>query len=792
MATVSKINMTVTNLKIGVQSAESGILYAKWDAPHAWWASRYYFKYDVKWFYFTGTDTQFEGQTTSATGTRNDVYTYPSNATTVKVRVQPILTDKSNTNRKVYGEWSTDVSYAIADVPSAPSIPTVTIDGLKLTAELDNVDKWVTHVKFNIVKNDKSTVITTSRIGVSHSHVAYSYNVAAGGEYKVRCAGYNKKTGLSTPWSDYSTPVGTRPNAITKFDSLSSLAAGNGVYLDWNNVANAKTYEIQYTMLYGRFDSNTEEVKSMTVDATVVGHAEITGLEQGKRWYFRVRAINDYGESAWYPTAAQHKKGIGSIVLGTKPGAPTTWSSTTKATVGDPINLYWVHNTQDGSSQTYAQVELKYYSETGALINSTTKEVKNSTDPNKKDKTSVYSIDTGSSSLFAHGVVLKWRVKTRGITDKYGEWSTQRSIDIYAPPSLSFSLRDKNQSPIDTYLYSFPLYIKVDAGPDTQNAISCHISIVANNSYETLDAVGNTKVVNKGDLVYSKTYDITDNELLFYLSPESIDLENNANYTVNCTVAMDTGLSTSAQSEFTVAWTDMECFPYAEVDVDLSTCTAIITPKCMDMEGNELTNQKISVYRRNFDGTFTEIFSGMPSGANRSVTDPHPALDYARYRVIAVNNDTGAMNYSDIPPVDVQESSIIMQWDEAWSDFAVTDDPSVEPNYSGSMLKIPYNIDVSDSHDSDVELVKYIGREHPVSYYGTQRGETSTWNVSIPKDDVDTLYTIRRLAIWMGDVYVREPSGSGYWANVSISFNQRHCELTIPVTFNITRVEGGV
>ena len=44
----------------------------------------------------------------------------------------------------------------------------------------------------------------------------------------------------------------------------------------------------------------------------------------------------------------------------------------------------------------------------------------------------------------------------------------------------------------------------------------------------------------------------------------------------------------------------------------------------------------------------------------------------------------------------------------------------------------------------------------------------------------------------MGDVYVREPSGSGYWANVSVSFSQTHCETVIPVTLNITRVEGGI
>ena len=108
------------------------------------------------------------------------------------------------------------------------------------------------------------------------------------------------------------------------------------------------------------------------------------------------------------------------------------------------------------------------------------------------------------------------------------------------------------------------------------------------------------------------------------------------------------------------------------------------------------------------------------------------------------------------------------------------------------MLRLPYNIDISDNHNADVSLVEYIGRSHPVSYYGTQLGTSSTWNVDIDKADKETLYALRRLARWMGDVYVREPSGSGYWANITVSFNQKHKELTIPVTFEISRVEGGI
>ena len=108
------------------------------------------------------------------------------------------------------------------------------------------------------------------------------------------------------------------------------------------------------------------------------------------------------------------------------------------------------------------------------------------------------------------------------------------------------------------------------------------------------------------------------------------------------------------------------------------------------------------------------------------------------------------------------------------------------------MLKLPFNVDVMEDSNPDVTLTEYVGRSHPVSYYGTQLGSTATWNVDVDKKDTETLYGLRCLQRYMGDVYVREPSGSGYWANVVVSFSQKHCELTIPVSLNITRVEGGV
>ena len=260
---------------------------------------------------------------------------------------------------------------------------------------------------------------------------------------------------------------------------------------------------------------------------------------------------------------------------------------------------------------------------------------------------------------------------------------------------------------------------------------------------------------------------------------------------------MDSGLTAETSWDFVVGWDVTRYWPNAEISYDQNTFTTSIMPYCEDEYGSLVKDVTLSVYRREFDGSFTELIKNIPNTKTTFITDPHPALDFARYRIVTTSTTTSAVSYYDVPGFPVGEKSIIIQWDEDWTTFDTTseepnEDPIEQPSWSGSLLKLPYNIDVSNSNSPDVDRIEYIGRKHPVSYYGTHLGETATWNAVIEKSDKDTLYALRRLAIWMGDVYVREPSGSGYWANITVSFNQKHCDLTIPVTLNIKRVDGGM
>lgn len=811
-----------------LQAGTDRTLFATWSWDRANTES-----YQVWWEYDTGQGIWFVGNNSTVEhNIKQSTYSAPDNAVGVQFWVKPLSEKKTVNNSETSywtASWSTAKQYYFSqNPPVVPQDVTIEIEKYKLTATAKyKSDTSEAHgIQFQIVKNN-STVFNTGSASIRTGVASYSCNVDAGGEYKVRCRSYRGK--LYSDWTDYSSGVTTIPSAPGKITSIKATS-DTSIYLAWEKSTTAKTYDIEYTTEKDSYFDGSD--KTTTISNVEFNHYEKTGLESGQEYFFRVRAVNDKGASSWTD--------IRSIIIGKKPAAPTTWSSTTTVITGEPLNLYWVHNSEDGSSQTYAELELYIDGRKETYT------IENNRDEDEKDKTSVYSIDT---SKYNEGVKLQWRVRTAGITKQYGDWSIQRTVDVYAPPSLTFSITDANGILVET-LTSFPFYAKALAGPKTQVPTGYYLVITANKAYETTDGTGNIININKGEQIFSEYYDTSD-PLLVMLSANNVDLENNIDYTITCTVSMNSGLTVSQSANFTVAWTDDKYEPNAEISINKETLMAYIRPFCdyypyvyykvNNIDGvYEATNEMIapiegtsidgvltdtgevvysgtdqsetvyfcvrvsdvgvpvadvtlSVYRREFDGSFTELATGINNSSGTFITDPHPSLDYARYRIVATTISTGAVSYYDMPGYPIEEKAVIIQWNEEWSNFDVyNEDALQEQPWSGSMLKLPYNIDVSDSYDSDVSLVNYIGRKRPVSYYGTQLGETSNWKIDIDRTDIETLYALRRLAIWMGDVYVREPSGSGYWANISVSFSQTHCEVTIPVTLDITRVEGGV
>lgn len=817
---------SVKKLKIAYQKNSDTTIYATWS-----WTHKHTKEYSVEWQYTTGNGVWFTG--TTGTETRKmSTYSFPSNALKARIKVKPISTTykKKVTTKTKTGKKSTksvETHYWKADkktsksfnvskykFPAQPSAPTVKLDTFaSLTMEVEVSDDNTKKIEFDIWQFDATTIkmdgdtetisfkpygaykkqyVTVGSKKICNTNVI----IKTGASYRVRCRGINSN-GLDGDWSNWSELIEAPPEQVTNVKCEANST--DSVKLSWSPAPNGSTYYVEYTSQKDYFRSTPDQVSSKDNIDDI--YTYINGLDRSKRWYFRVKAVNKSGikSELW--------SSIVSTVIGTKPNSPSTWSSALKVMTGEEVILYWIHNTEDGSSQTYAEIEIQNGEDTKTIT------VKNDRSDDDKDKTSSYKLDT---SEYPTGAELTWRVRTRGVTDEYGEWSIQRTIHIYSQPSMTLSVTIPNSDDI-TELSSLPFYILCQNQSAGQKPIGYYITISPLSSYVTLANTGEEKIVNVGEIIYSKYVDDLQDienpdDYRLLISAGDIALEDDVTYKITANMSLDSGLQHSESIEIPVSIEDSGLIVDAEISIDTDAMAAFITPYCLvatDEEAQEVeqeddgdepeapsesdleTDVLLAVYRREFDGTFKMISSGISNQLSMTVTDPHPSLDYARYRIVATKVNTGRVSYYDVPGVPVGSTSIFIQWDEKWTSFNRNDgDGTDEPVVSGSIIELPYNVDVSESYDQDVALVEYIGRRSPVSYYGTQISEGGSWTVDIPKEDKDTIYALRRLGTYQGDVYVREPSGLGYWAQVTVSFSQKHKEVSIPVTLNVTRVEG--
>lgn len=756
--------------------------------------------YSIMWAYYTMQGMWFHS-TTATTYREQGAYdgsaTYqpPTEAIKFRCTVTPVAkTHKVNDQDVAYWMGTPvvkeyDTQGENLYTPDAPSAPTVTIDkNLTLTAQVafgdfqDSRSEWIEFEVYNGLK-----LYRTGRVEVKNALATFTCTVAAGGNYRVRCRawswGWNGIAQFSSEWSGYSGEVKSLPSAPAGIEVIRALS-GTSVLLQWTKVDSADTYDIEYATNSEWLSGNGTSSNAATVKTGIeTNNYSISGLESGHEYWFQVRAVNSQGHSDYCTPRG--------VVLGMKPSAPTTWSSSTTVIVGDPLILYWVHNAEDNSWESYAQLEIwiNGVKETHTVESEQTPpEDITESGSNKTEKTHSYTIDT---STYAEGAKIEWRVRTSGITEEFGEWSVKRTVNLYARPSLSLNVTDQNGITMET-LTSFPFHLEAEAGPQTQAPIGYSVEIKARTDYETVDTIGNEVSVRSGDTIFSQYYDIN-TALNIDFSADNLDLENGQSYQIEVEVAMNSGLTAESTRIFDVNWEEKTYEPDCSIAIDESTYAAYLTPYCVDNDGNTVPNVTLGLYRREIDGQFTKIITGVEPGQNTVVTDPHPALDYARYRVVAIHKDTGAVSYYDIPSYPIGFIGVIIQWDEDWINLDTNNpDLALSPTWAGSMLKLQANVDINHSNKVDVAMINYAGRQYPVSYYGTSNDYTMTWSLDVPSEDKETLAALERLSRYAGDVYVRDYHGNGFWANVNLTINNKHNEVLVPIQFTITRVEGGM
>lgn len=760
----------------------------------------YQFANDPQGLWHIGATNEVNKPEYDGTPWMENTYDPGENVRYCRCKIRPIAKVKSSTNNSNTYYWYASFcayqtfDYETQHLPISPGLPSATLQNdnvtlkfeytqlLPTTYYIDSVDVQV----YKIVGMEE-TEYTTVHIPLSLSTYSGSISItlAQSGKYVWRARGVRGE--LQSGWSDWSEALETAPIAPLGFSGMKA-ASLTSIQFNWDAITNAETYDIEYALKRTYFDYSSA---TSTISGIRYTQYLLTGVESGQEYWFRLRAVNRSGiPSPWSEPQ--------NITIGSVPVAPTTWSSSTTPAYGSDVNLYWIHNSADGSSETYSKLKLTVNGVSSVI------EIQNSRSEEHKDDTEVYTIHTGE---YSPGTKIMWTVKTKGVLttggdddDGYGPYAAEREINLYATPTLTANVTNSDGTVLST-IDSFPFFVRAIPGPSSQITMSIAVDIIANEDYTIFDETGRHKRIAQGDSVYSTVVDnpaLDDmGQFILMLSAGDMYLENNISYTMRATTMMNSGMSATATQNFTTAFVAETYLPFATLSVDHDTLACYINPYIEDESTHELIENKLlSVYRREYDGTFTEIVKDMENSKESYCVDPHPALDYARYRIVATDTQTGKVSYTDLAGAEVGETAIVVQWDENWTPFDVDEDSTTvtvqgDPINSSTLLKIPYDVKVSPKYSPDVALVQYAGRKNPVAYYGVANNEAASWEAKIPKDDVETLYLLRRLQNYMGDVYVREPFGTGYWATVNLSYSRSYEELTIDVTLDVTRVEGG-
>lgn len=797
MATVWK----VTGLYVSVLDQGDGTVIAHWQFNTGSTTDHF----NVYWEYYNTTNKMWVLANGSASNVPTTSYeTFPSGkwfqttwspsgaaetSTKVRIYVDPIPTKDDKGNYR----WSHGGVYSKAIV----NPKWTNLHGEALEPPSYDIDWYGDLIRLNATSAptlSKYIVYYRSQDGGSFSklrtstvNTPVSVTPATGHYYQFQAAWMladQKTVGERSLPSDVYYGRPSRPTNLTARVVACDAETGS-VRLDWKDSdTTGDRYLVEWSEDPSAWDNHAEVESSEEdgkPDASGNGWRTIGGLEPGKTYWFRVRrveskATDSYKQSGYACVGTGTNVYQVSCVVGTVPSAPTLGQVPSAAVVDEPLTLSWTHNSEDGSAQTAYELQVN---------DGSWKTVSTGT-------TSQMLTVTPATQGFADGSTLQWRVRTRGglntgSANDWSPWSTTGSVTVWAKPTATIS--------VPATVEQLPIAIRIDAGSTAagNRPTRFWLSVTAGEPYEAVGPDGSTVWVAEGDALWSGEAVPGDDGCTaagweVSLTVVDIRLASGVSYVVSGGCYTAQGLVSEATPATFVADIGQTAVSGCDADVtfDSSTMAATIRPRCTDgPEGTLLSGVTLSVWRLG-DGNVL-IGEWMANDGSAVCLDTHPNFGTCTYRIVATDTTTGAQGFSDVA-IDIKAPGIVIQWDEGWGE-PTSDIDGI--GFSGQRLVLPFNVDVTEQWAKQSSLNEWAGRKNPVSRYGTQRGRTATWSCVVNRyEGLDQVNAVRGLATYMGDVYVREPYGSGYLAHVDVSsLSIVHGTRAVQVSLNVTKVE---
>lgn len=491
---------------------------------------------------------------------------------------------------------------------------------------------------------------------------------------------------------------------------------------------------------------STEEPETYRVAILYSPAWNISGLETGKTWYFRLRFYMEDGNSTEYSPWTVIK----SLDLTSAPETPDLVLSSDAILVGETFDASWIYVSTDGTRQNYAEVREVTVSNGsitsyGKIIGKTT------TSQRITFNTKTLKWTAGQTKYLALKVVSR--------SGRTSEWSQYETIQIVEPVTCEITEASivSESTEVRSYmaLKDMPMTVTVAGAGNTkvtsvviERADSYHIDRPDEGEYEGYE----------GEAVY--VHSQTGDSQITINNEDLIGrLDDGAPYRIVATVSDQYGQKATATQDFEVHWTHQALVPLATASVDEENYVAMITPVAPD---GATETDRCDIYRLSADKPEL-IYPDAEFG--ETYVDPYPAFnEHSGHRVVfkTANNDY----------ITAENQLAWFDLDEDENDYLETKNGIID--FDGDQIEFQYNLDVSHSWSKDFTETQYLGGSVQGDWNPAISRSGTIGSVAIRLTDGELLEKVRRLASYPGICKVRTPDGTCISATVQVSESWKH------------------
>lgn len=437
---------------------------------------------------------------------------------------------------------------------------------------------------------------------------------------------YNGDTG-GTSWSDTSTTAGHAyayrvrgkntagtSSAVTAGTVYTTPSAPTGVTASAASATTATVDASGKPMYVDHYEIHRKTTGDWESVSTVTSLPATVSTSAGSNT-FRVRAKKGDLTSEWAVS--------NSITTVAKPLAPTITGLSSRYLVGATASFGWTPNHPDGSEQTQAQVEVTVPAGT-------------------------VSTATVSGAMTSHSIAhlvagtYKVRVRTHGLYDGWGEWSSYSTFEAFAAPTASITSPATEGATVDR----LPLTVAWSASDS---------SGIQGQVLELLSA--------SGEVLYTTKPAASDRSAS--IGTRQYQLLNNTVYSLRLTVTAGSSFTATATRSFRTGWTAPAAPSVTWYHDD--ALASHVTVRFGSDDGAPDTSF-VSLTRVDQDGTETEIAASVSD--NTTIVDRLPPLGTAfTYRATS-HTDYGATATNEVACI-IEADALAVNWGDDASECEV-------------------------------------------------------------------------------------------------------------------------